>query len=80
MENKKNIIRQLINKINLFEKHYRDDIESLRQKRILFYKQIESECPHSISFHSDPAGGNDSYFSCSICGKESKKHFGDKND
>ena len=37
-------------------------------------QKLRDKCDHpETTFHSDPSGNNDSYFSCDICGKEAKK-------
>lgn len=33
--------------------------------------EVQSECSHGdVTYHSDPAGGSDSYSACEICGRQ----------
>ncbi len=37
-------------------------------------QKLRDKCDHpETTFHSDPSGNNDSYFSCDVCGKEAKR-------
>lgn len=53
------------------EQRYLLDKEYYKQR----IKKIRASCPHDCNwtFHSDPSGNNDSYYSCPACGKESKR-------
>ena len=46
--------------------------ECLRKKETQREKisSLQKECQHWLkTYYSDPAGGNDSYYECNICGK-----------
>lgn len=37
-------------------------------------REVQNRCPHfNYTYHPDPSGNNDSWESCNICGKKSKR-------
>ena len=52
----------------------KDRYERNYQRRV---KRIRDLCPHEwVSYHYDPSGGSDSFYSCLYCGKQSPEPFG----
>lgn len=48
----------------------KEEHESAVKKEKEDFKKVQDECRHEeADFHSDPAGGRDSYRECTICGK-----------
>ena len=60
--------------IKICNKHRSD--EQLRHKQSIqelnsCMDKIQTRCPHyEYTYHEDPSGNNDDYYSCDLCGKE----------
>jgi len=59
------LIDNINNKIYLEEERHKKLIDKLIDDK----SKIRDDCKHfSVTYHSDPSGGNDSYHECDICG------------
>lgn len=62
--------KQLIARRDKINKQYKKDLAAIEDG----FKALRAICPHNkTTFHSDPSGNNDSFFSCENCGKEAKR-------
>lgn len=53
---------------NLKEK-YEQSVKEIKSK----ISELRLKCPHhETSFNQDPSGNNDSYYNCTLCGKEAR--------
>lgn len=46
-----------------------DSIEFINKMK----KELRDMCPHDWTYHPDPSGNNDSYYTCSLCDYNRKK-------
>lgn len=61
----KNSLRNLQKELEKNAKEYLEKNKAVTQK----INDVRSICKHEVThYHSDPAGGRDSYYECTICG------------
>jgi hypothetical protein len=69
--NRVKVIQNTVSLIHSKIAKAKEDYEATKKALYAELSALRNNCKHETrSFNGDPAGGNDSYHSCDLCGKE----------